>query len=495
MKQLSEAAKRRDRTLSQRDSLSPGERIAALIAVLPGGSGERSVEAELFELLALYALPDGRWVLWTPSGYYQASPGAEELIGWHVNNGDDKTPDFFPVSRFRDRFYRPDVIARVLETGDEHEALRLADQARGERTVVRDVRALRPPVISILAPTPGEKVTERKLTLMYEAQSATGAITNIEARVGARNARVLQHVPDYRNNRRAVIGQITVEIPPADTVVDLLAYNQNGPSESARYRVNWSGTADFFKPDLYVLAVGVSDYAAQENDLKYAAKDAGDFVRGIRRQQGDLYKQVHVKHLDDRQATREAILDGLDWIEHETTSRDVAMVYLAGHGVNDTQGLYRFLPADYEQGRLKRTTVTGAELKEFLEGVAGKTVLFFDTCYSGNALNIRAGSKPDVDRMANELADAGVGVVVFASTAHGGLARGLDDIQQGAFTEALLEGIEAGKADFTRDLFVSVTELETYVSKRVKELTKGEQKPVTTKPKAVENWDFIRVPD
>ncbi|TDJ70157.1 MAG: hypothetical protein E2O38_11985 [Proteobacteria bacterium] len=91
-----------------------------------------SPKGKLSELLALYALPDGRWVLWTPSGYNQASAGAEHLIGWHVNNGADAAPDFFSVSRFREQFYRPDVIARVLETGDEREALRLADKARGE---------------------------------------------------------------------------------------------------------------------------------------------------------------------------------------------------------------------------------------------------------------------------------------------------------------------------------------------------------------------------
>ena len=37
--------------------------------------------------------PDGdrqRWVLWTPSGYYDASPGGEDLVGWHVNRGKDQ---------------------------------------------------------------------------------------------------------------------------------------------------------------------------------------------------------------------------------------------------------------------------------------------------------------------------------------------------------------------------------------------------------------------
>jgi hypothetical protein len=81
--------------------------------------------------------PDGqRWVAWTPQGYYDASLGADELIGWHVNHGYDRAPDFYPVSQFRDRFYRPDVIQRVLQTPhlDVDEAVRDADNAAGRPT-------------------------------------------------------------------------------------------------------------------------------------------------------------------------------------------------------------------------------------------------------------------------------------------------------------------------------------------------------------------------
>ena len=68
------------------------------------------------ELLALFMHPDGqRWILWTPQGYYDAAAGADELIGWQVNQGRDRAPEFYPVSQFRDRFYRPDVIQRVLK--------------------------------------------------------------------------------------------------------------------------------------------------------------------------------------------------------------------------------------------------------------------------------------------------------------------------------------------------------------------------------------------
>jgi WD40 repeat protein len=86
------------------------------------------------ELLALFVdARDKRWVVWTPSGYYLASPGGEALIGWHVNTGPDNAAKFYAVDRFRDTFSRPDVVDRILDTLDEDEALRQADQARRTR--------------------------------------------------------------------------------------------------------------------------------------------------------------------------------------------------------------------------------------------------------------------------------------------------------------------------------------------------------------------------
>ncbi len=88
------------------------------------------------ELLAFFPHADGRrWVLFTPSGYYDASPGegtaaGESLFGWAVNRGPDQADDFYSAARFKDRFRRPDVIDRVLTTLDEAEAVAQADAAR-----------------------------------------------------------------------------------------------------------------------------------------------------------------------------------------------------------------------------------------------------------------------------------------------------------------------------------------------------------------------------
>ena len=73
-----------------------------------------------------------------------ASAGGEDLIGWHVNNGKDRAADFFSASRFRDAFYRPDIVTRVLEALDRDHpnvALRLENYAALLREVGREAEA------------------------------------------------------------------------------------------------------------------------------------------------------------------------------------------------------------------------------------------------------------------------------------------------------------------------------------------------------------------
>lgn len=67
------------------------------------------------ELLTLFADRDGkRWVLWTPDGFYDAAPGSEDLIGWHVNRGLDRAAEFHPASEFHEHYYRPGMMAEML---------------------------------------------------------------------------------------------------------------------------------------------------------------------------------------------------------------------------------------------------------------------------------------------------------------------------------------------------------------------------------------------
>ncbi len=104
------------------------------------------------ELLALFVhAHDRRFIAWTPKGYYAASPGAEDLIGWHVNRGWDRAPDFFSASRYSEHFNRPDIVARVLDDLDEDVAIAEANRRANSKRAGEMAKRL-PPGVSAMAP-------------------------------------------------------------------------------------------------------------------------------------------------------------------------------------------------------------------------------------------------------------------------------------------------------------------------------------------------------
>jgi len=230
----------------------------------------------------------------------------------------------------------------------------------------------------------------------------------------------------------------------------------------------------------------VSTYHDLRLSLGFAAKDARDFANAMIRQKGGLYRDVVLRVLTDKQATREEIMDGMEWIQRETTGKDIAMVFLAGHGVNDQAGIYYYLPVNADTERLKRTAVAFSEIKNTICAVAGKAVLFVDTCHSGNVMGARRGAS-DITAIINELASAENGVVVFASSS--GRQYSLEDRRwgNGAFTKALIEGVN-GRADYRDKGRITINMLDLYLSERVKELTGGKQTPTTTKPQTIPDF-------
>jgi uncharacterized caspase-like protein len=276
--------------------------------------------------------------------------------------------------------------------------------------------------------------------------------------------------------------------------VSILAENRHATSTPATVRLRWQGTqtASITQPKLYVLAIGVSRYPQATFALNFAAKDAQDVAAVLRRQQGRLYREVEAKLLTDAEATRDAILDGPEWLQRQTTNRDVAALFMAGHGVNDANGHYYFLPVNFNQERLKSTGVAFTEFKNTLAALLGKTLLFLDTCHAGNVLGGTRRTALDTTGIINELASAESGVVVFAASAGQQYSLENEKWGNGAFTKALVEGL-GGKADYTKTGRITVTTLDLYLAERVKELTQGQQKPVTAKPAAIGDFPLALV--
>jgi len=389
------------------------------------------------------------------------------------------------VSQFRSTYFRPDVVAAVLDTLDEAAALQQANTAaQRQQPPPVPLMQLFPPVVQIRAPQDGATVSTPTVTVRFTVRTPSDEpVTAIKALVDGRPAiqprRVSLTAPEE------TLQEIEVSVPQRDCEVSVIAENRYAASEPATVRLRWGGAPaeEVHKPKLYVLAVGVSRYQDSRLTLGFAAKDASDIAAVLQRQKGRLYRDVEVKLVTDATATKATkgeVLDALEWLERQITSKDVAVLFLAGHGVNDRNGDYYFLPVDVDTERLKRT------------GLPGKVVVFLDTCHSGNIMGQRRGAM-DITGVINELTSAQNGAVVFAASTGNQYSLENPDWGNGAFSKAVIEGLN-GKADERRTGRITVTMLDLYVAERVKELTRGQQTPTTTKPHSVPDFPVALTP-
>ncbi len=483
------------------------------------------------EILSLFLIPqDNLWVIWSPSGYYDTSVGAESIVGWHVNRDVDKAADFFPIGRFRSVYYRPDVILAILRTLDEKEALAYAAQQWGRKGTAVEPEKILPPVVKIVN-LPKEWTTDAdKAHLKFTLRSST-PITSFKILIDGRPFLLQQGSWEAS---KEIVQEVDVPLPPQDCILSVIAANKHAASEPAIVKIHRKPKAEtkpvgggaaitqakarsvntattaappppepastfVLKPNLYVLAIGVSKYAKSDMSLIFPAKDAQDFAHAMETQQGGLYNEVKTMIITNEEATKDKVLEGLDWIRKQTTPKDVAMIFIAGHGMTDNRsGTYYFLPYDADPEKLMATAVPAYYIRDTVASLQGKVLLFMDACYSGNILKgkrtrgVPVAATSDVRGFVNELVSAENGAIVFASSAQGQRSLEADEWGNGAFTKALLEGL-SGKADPYNQGKITPSMLYYFVAEKVKKLTNGEQTPLMDKPPTVPEFPIAVV--
>ncbi len=421
------------------------------------------------------------------------------MIGWHVNRGKDKEADFFSIARFRDDYYRPDVINQILKTFNPDEALRLANLARGEPMLkTRSVSNLLPPIVKLISPSDGNTFDQTEIEIRYQVRGTRGKTVELRMEIDGSLLSTMRGGKPLQSSETS--NTLRVTLPQKNVRLSLIAITDDGrASEAAIANLKWVGSEQITqtfttKPKLYVLAVGVSDYENNENinDLDFAHKDAQDFVNLLKTQTGKgLYHDVTSKLLTN--ATRSEILSGLEWIENQTIKKnDVIMVLFAGHGVNDKIGRYYFLPSDVNAEQLRSTALPHSELKETMVVLAriGKVLFFIDTCHSGNLMGGHLNIA-DVNMVANDLSSSKNGIIVLTASTGNQLSQENSEWKNGAFTKSLLEGLN-GKASNKKGQ-ITVKGLDYYISTRVAELTDDRQTPTSATPKAIPDFPIAAI--
>jgi WD40 repeat protein len=428
------------------------------------------------------------WIVWTPGGYYAATPGGEKLMGWEVKSGFGQLATFYPAERFRKQLYRPDIIKLVLEKGSVEEALK-ATGVRGA-----DVEQLLPPRATL-------EVVETKLPkVKVKATANTAAkgqpVRSLRLLVDGRSLPDGRGVLDLKAGQEKAEAVWEVELPPGQHELKALARGPDtaGASEPVTVKIDPPARTqpDADKPLLYRVCIGVNDYDQDSLHLHAARQDAEAVFAALAKDcasKNNRFREAKGKALLDKGATRQAVLDALKDVRKQgARPGDLLVVFFAGHGVvqreKDEKGelkdeFYLLTCEANTDKPLKGRSLSGQDLQDAFADMPCSVLLLMDACHS--AAGVKA-FKPATDNLTRSLTDDQVAVTVLAA-AMGHETAG-EQPKHGLFTQALLEALDADKGvPFDPDDHqMYVHHLYAHVFRKVRKDSAGQQNPFLNMP-------------
>lgn len=428
------------------------------------------------ELAALISIDAGQdWLVVTPDGFFDGSPNGTKLVSYRTPG----TMTLAPLEQYRKYYYKPGLLAAVWS---------------GKFVArVPPVKEL-PPVVRFLSPTKsGQELTEGRLEVKAVAEpGGNQRVKEFRLLVDGRphqGSRGIIKLDDHQSGPAEAAW--TVELPLGSHTLKVLAdteYSQ-GVSEEIEVRFAGVGRVQVELPRLYILAIGVAKYQDEKLKLDYADSDAKTVAEAFQQYSRPLFRSIDVKLVTNAQATAEGVKQGLTWLRKQMTQQDVGVFYFSGHGQKDAAGRYYLLPVQADVEDLLTTGVSEDDIKRTYENIPGRLLVILDACHAGAI----GGDKRKAvlsDDLLRDLATDDYGVVVMAASMGREFSLESNEHRRSYFTVALTEALQ-GKAAKTEGA-VYLHHLDGYLKDRVKELTKGQQHPVTKWPTSIRSFPLSK---
>lgn len=422
------------------------------------------------KLATLFVDKYGEWVAISPEGFFVASQKGAGLI--HLVHGFDA----IGIDQFYQSLYRPDLVREKL-AGDPRGLVRDAAARLDLEKLLASGNA---PTVAMLLPRDGEHAIGGQINADVELTARDGGIGRIEWRVngvviGVEAAPVIPAAgQSMRQTRR-------LSLDEGDNEIEIVAYNRANliASVSARVTVTGPASASPIPARLFVLAIGLNDYADEKFKLKYALLDAKALVQALQKTGKGLYKATEVTLLSDADVKRDKLDATFTDLASKIRPSDVFVFFVAGHG-KTVDGRYYFVPQDFKfdsnrssKAALDKAVVAQGIAQEqwqawFARISAKKSILLFDTCEAGT-LTGEGRETQALERGAasDRLVQATGRTILTASAGDNDALEGFRD--HGLFTYSVLEALE--RADGNGDGRIDVAELATYVHAQVTTLS------------------------
>ena len=442
------------------------------------------------EVAQFISFTDSEWIVLTPDGYYNASPNGDKHLNVRVGN------NVYGIDQYRSTFYKPQIVEARLQ--GRSDPVRIAG-------TIQDLAANEPPVVVIRNPENGAGLSLGQIELSVSVIDQKQPVKNIKIMVNGRlvggeemrgltGTRGLSQVGTGINvmeNLNRIEFRFPLTLTAGENHIEVIASNQYSEGrDSVRVNYRQASTRQNILPNLWILAIGVNRYDDNSvPNLNYAVNDARAIIDAFKTQKGKTYRQVNSMLIADGAAlapTKENIVDNFSFLS-KAGQRDVVMLFIAGHGMNDDGGNFYFLPSDAAfnaDGTIRPSrAISHRDIQAVLD-IPGQKLVFIDACHSEGASGKKTRSA-DNNQLVRSLQDNST--VIFTSSRGSQLSQEDPKLGHGIFTYAIVQGMK-GAADLIKDGTITMKELDTYVSETVPKLTNGLQHPTTTTPDGYINF-------
>ena len=423
------------------------------------GSADASIRkwgiTENSEIVRMYGSTDGEWITTTADGYYQNSTEGNNLLHWN-HPGDLET---FTFEQFESLFKKPDIVKARLDGK--------LDAGIPAPSITR------PPHIEMTDHLKIKETSAQNYSLKVKP-SGLEEVKTVRVFV---NGKPTVEIPVTFEEK-----EISLDVPlfAGANRITAVAYDEKGFSSNPKYVDVICKVADLAKPNLYVFAIGISNYPrlASRWQLEFAHTDAQVLINSFLNQEGKLFGEVRYNLLSNEKATVDNIIEALDALS-EISANDLAVIFMAGHGVKAKDGTFYFLTSTGSFEEPEKAGVSWTLLGQYLARIKGRAILLLDACHSGSI--VTETIVPNDELAQQFFRGEHGGVMVFSASKGRQYSLESPDIGGGfgIFTYALTQslGPRAKEADTNSDGFVEFMELVDYVSQYVHRETNGEQTP------------------
>lgn len=481
-------------------------------------------------LFTLHIFPQkvgaSEYVFITPKNDYYSSKNVQQYVHFNYNN------TLYSLQQFDSQYNRPDKLLQ-LANGSNKALIDLYYKAWQKRLVNAGADST---VALMLSVAPTATILQRdKVNSATSTPEVTLQVLFADSSTVLKSYNVLvNNVPLFGSTGKNVEAQKTKTLTESISIplsrwsnkIELVCTNSKGIS-SAGAEINIHYSPDVNNKDssdVYLVAIGVTEYEQPGWNLKYAAKDASDLALALKQK----YPLLKYKLLTDEMVNEQNVRL-LKKFLLSTKPDDRVIFSYSGHGLADlTTGEYYLSSYQMDFKNPSTHGIPYNVVEWLIDSIPARNKLvLIDACQSGAIDKEVFAEKKQTDtvRLNENIVAYGKGASVTNTDALSGATSSFMLMQQifsqqtsstgatviaassgtspayennktgegnGVFTyaliKALVENLDRGTSNYAPEKSISIAQLATYLCPKVSELTNGTQNPEVRNFNNNANW-------